>query len=225
MGIVLKKRGTKKTRPTQDRDYSTTRCNCDDAPKPKGHIDEDTDLILRMADGDIEAFGCIYSRYCPVLRNFLASYNDYHISSDDFIQEVFTRLWQRRKSFKGESLFITYLLGIARNVLNEKIRQSHKIARIKDLKQASSLAVDSNSSGLSQPEAEFYINELDATLKRIKTLLTAEQQQALEAYQAVDVSLVEISRKLGCSYGALRNRIKRARRRSDEILAHILEDR
>jgi len=190
----------------------------------KEHVDEAAELMRKATNGDNEAFRLIYSRFCPILRGFLTQHNDYHISSDDFIQEVFTRFWQRRKSFRSESLFITYLLGIARYTLNEKIRQSHKMVRIEDLKKANRLATDSNTDGLSQPESEFYINELHVVLERIKALLTDEQQQALEASQAVNVSLSEASQKLGCSYGALRNRLKRARKRTAQLLAHILEN-
>jgi len=210
--------------PTQNRGYSSRRQDCNDRSKLKGHVDEAAELMRKVANGDIEAFECIYSKFCPILRGFFAKYNGHRISSDDFIQEVFTRLWQRRKSFRYESLFITYLLGIARNTLNEKMRRSHKTVRIKDLKQVTHFTVDSNGGDLSQPETEFYLNELTAVLERIRAMLTTEQRQALEASQAVDISLVEASQKLGCSYEALRCRLKRARKRTAELLAPILEN-
>ena len=77
---------------------------------------------------------------------------------------------------------------------------------------------------LSQPEAELYRNELSAVLERIQTMLTSEQQQALQISQAVDVSMAGEARKLGCSYNAMRCRLKRARKRLAELLSAVLED-
>ena len=222
-GAVLKEQRSRKKPPTQNRGYSSRRHSCNDGSKLKGHVDEAAELMRKVANGDIEAFERIYSKFCPILRSFLADYNSHYISSDDFIQEVFTRLWQRRKSFRGESIFLTYLLGIAKHTLNEKMRQYHKMVRIKKLKQVTRFNVDSNGDGLSQPEAEFYLNELNVTLERIRALLTAEQRQALEVSQTVDVSLAEASQKLGCSRETFRCRLKRARKRTRELLAPILE--
>ena len=117
----MKEQGSRKTMPTQGRWSGSRRHGGNDGSKLKGHIDEAAELMRKVANGDIEAYERIYSKFCPILRSFFANYNSHHISSDDFIQEVFTRLWQRRKSFRGESLFLTYLLGIARNILNEKM--------------------------------------------------------------------------------------------------------
>ncbi len=184
--------------------------------------DEGTMLMRKAADGDVEAFDCLYRRFHPIVRRSFAGCVNHNISSDDLIQEVFTRLWQHRGNFRGDSAFLTYLLSIAKHVCSEKAREYRRIARL-DLKEHAHFIVDSHN-GLSQPEAELCLKELNAALDRIRAILTAEQRQALEISQAPDVRLPEASRKLGCSYEALRCRLKRARKRSRELLARILKD-
>lgn len=184
--------------------------------------DEDVILMRRMAEGDTEAFEHLYKRYHPVLKNSFANCTNHNISSDDLIQEVFTRLWQQRGNFREESLFLTYLLGIAKYVHSERLRQYRRITE-SDFKRHTDSTMDSYHR-LSQPEAELYLKELTAVLERIQAMLTAEQQQALKISQAVDVSMAGESRKFACSYNALRCRLKRARKRFAALMAPDLED-
>ena len=188
------------------------------------HIDEATELMQKVTNGDINAFERLYDEFSPILKRIFAHGDHRYISVDDFIQEVFTRLWQQRKNHQGTSCFLTYLLGIARYTLNEKLRQSYKMnmARLRYLKTLDNFTLDSHDS-LSQPEAKFYLKELTTALKKAKDKLTAKQRQALELSQAGETSLDKASQNLGCSVDALRCRLKRARKRSRELLAPILE--
>jgi len=178
--------------------------------------------MQKVANDEVDAFDSLYNEFCPILRRLFAKCDHRHMSLDDFIQEVFTRLWQQRKNYRGTSCFLTYLLGIARYTLNEKMRQSYKMARMGNLEELASFTLDSHDD-LSQPEAKFYLKELAAALKEAKAKLTAKQRQVLELSQATETSLHKASQKLGCSPEALRCRLKRARKRSRELLAPILE--
>ncbi|MCP4257044.1 MAG: sigma-70 family RNA polymerase sigma factor, partial [Planctomycetes bacterium] len=93
----------------------------------KGHIDEAAELMRKVANGDVDAFDRLYDEFSPILRRLFATCVHRHMSLDDFIQEVFTRLWQQRKNYRGTSCFLTYLLSIARYTLNEKMRLSYKM--------------------------------------------------------------------------------------------------
>jgi len=189
----------------------------------KIQLDENTRLIQKVADDDAEAFNCLYRKFSPVLRRFLANWDGHYTSADGLIQEIFTRLWEQRKNFRAESSFKTYLFSIARHTLNEEKRQFGRIAKI-NLKKHS--AFDSGScNGLSQPEAEFYLNELAAAFEKAKSKLTDEQRQALELFHATDIPFYKASKTVGCSDEALKNRLKRARGRLRELLVPILEER
>lgn len=220
--LVMMERGNKMTFTTHDRRSGSEPHGYENTTTLKGHIDQAAELMRKVSDGDVDAFDRLYDQFGPVLRRVFANCDDRHMSSDDFIQEVFTRLWQQRKNYRGTSRFLTYLLGIARYTLNEKMRQSYKMARMGYLEGLTGFTVDSHDS-LSQPEAELYGKELTAALKEAKAKLTAKQRQVLELSQATKVSLHKASRKLGCSPQALRCRLKRARKRSRLLLAPILE--
>ncbi len=96
----------------------------------KIQLDEGTKLMRKVVNSDFEAFGCLYYKFCPVLRRLFTNWEDYYTLSDNFIQKIFTLLWEQRKNFRGESSFLTYLLSIARHISHEEIRQFRKIARV-----------------------------------------------------------------------------------------------
>lgn len=187
----------------------------------KVQSDESTKLMRKVASGDIKAFDCLYYKFFPILKCFFATQNGHYTSSDDFIQEVFARLWEQRKNFRGESSFLTYLFSIARYTLNEEIRQSRRIAEI-DLKEHLRLNRDSHND-LSQPEKMFYFKELISAFEGARVMLTAQQRQALEVSQSAAIPLCKASIKLGCSHEALKSRLKRARKRLQELLDPILK--
>ena len=218
----MREHGNRITTPTQDCWSGSRRHGYKNGSTFKGHIDEAAELMRKVANGDVDAFDRLYDEFCPILRRLFAKCGHRHMSLDDFIQEVFTRLWQQRKNYRGTSCFLTYLLGIARYTLNEKMRQSYKMARMGNLEELASFTLDSHDD-LSQPEAKFYLKELAAALKEAKAKLTAKQRQVLELSQATGTSLHKASQKLGCSPEALRCRLKRARKRSRELLAPILK--
>jgi len=184
------------------------------------HGDEAAELMRKVADDDVKAFTRLYHVFCPTLKRFFANYDGRHVSLDDFIQEVFTRLWQQRKNYRGSSCFLAYLLGIARHTLNEQIRKSRKIAPV-HLKKHTHFPADSHNE-LSEPEAELNFKELIAALEGARAKLTAKEREALELSQAADVPLQKASREPGCSREALRSRLKRARKRSQALLAVVL---
>lgn len=179
----------------------------------KSPLDESDKLMRKVAEGDSEAFKCLHHRFAPILRQIFVRRGANLGSSDDFIQKIFTCLWERRRDFRGESSFETYLISIARHTLNKEIKQSRKTAET-GLKERPGF--DGHSS-LSQPESEFYLKELADSLERAKAKLTAKQRQALGASQ-------EASGKPGCSDGAFRSRLKRARNRLRELIAPFFNE-
>jgi len=174
----------------------------------KSPLDESDKLMRKVAEGDSEAFKSLYHSFAPILRQLFVSRGANLASSDDFIQKIFTYLWERRKDFRGESSFETYLISIARHTLNKEIKQSRKTAET-GLKGRPGFDGDFS---LSQPEYEFYLKEMAEALERAKAKLTAKQRQALGASQ-------EAYEKPGCFDGAFRSRLKRARSRLWELMA------
>jgi RNA polymerase sigma-70 factor (ECF subfamily) len=189
---------------------------------PKTPLDENARLMQKVAEGEIEAFDRLYQRFAPLLMHLFVRRGASRNSAEDFVQKIFIHLWRQRKNYRQESSFETYLFSIARHTLHKEIRQTRKIAKISSKKQKD---FDENTyNTLSRPEAEFYFQELTDALEAAKAKLTGEQFQALEAAQEPDIDLHKVLEELGCSKGAYKSHLKRARKRLRELLAPFFTD-
>ena len=181
----------------------------------KKPFDDNARLMLKTADGDIEAFDRLFQRLAPLLMHLFVKRGVNLNSAEDLVQKIFTSLWQQRKRFHVESSFEAYLYSMARNTLYEEIRQSHKIIEV-----ISKIPAEFNgysNKTLSQPEAEFYLKELNDALEAAKAKLTDEQMQALEIAQTPDRDLHKVLEELGWSKESYKSHLKRARRRMREL--------
>lgn len=84
---------------------------------------EDEDLLAQFNDGDAGAFEVLLERYRRQIFNFiLRSVRDRH-AAEELMQDVFLRVVQRSREFKGESKFSTWLYTIARNLCIDNSRK------------------------------------------------------------------------------------------------------
>jgi RNA polymerase sigma-70 factor (ECF subfamily) len=186
---------------------------------PKQQHDENARLMLKAADGDIGAFNRLFQRYAPLLMYLFVKWGVDLNSAEDFVQKIFSSLWEQRKQFHLESSFEAYLYSMARNALYGEIRKSHKITKVIPKKQ--SYSDEGIYKALSQPEDELYLEELIEALEASKAKLTDEQLEALEISQDPDIDLHKTLKELGLSYGAYKGLIERARKQIREHLDPI----
>ena len=185
-------------------------------------LDENARLMRKVADGNIEAFDCLHQRFAPFLKQFFVIRRANNDSADDLVQKIFTSLWKRRKNYRVESSFESYLYSMARNTLYQEIRRSRRITG-KNLKKQPKSELDTHDV-LSPPEAELYFKEISDAIEAAKAKLTTEQRQAIDAFQDQDIALDKTSEQNICSKGAYKSRLQRARKRIMEILAPFFTD-
>ena len=95
-------------------------------PKRKFSADarRDIELMLRVKQGDMDAFERIYEAYKRPIGGFF-----YHLVweqslAEDFLQEVFLRLWRCAPDYQPTGKFSTFIFQIAKNFwLNERLKR------------------------------------------------------------------------------------------------------
>lgn len=87
----------------------------------------DEDLVERLAAGEPDALGPLYSRYARLVLH-LASQSVEYAVAEELVQEVFLTVWRKSGAFDPErGTFRTWLLEIAHSrILNELRRQSRR---------------------------------------------------------------------------------------------------
>ena len=75
----------------------------------------DAVLLARLAADDASALDALLARYWSPLTMFVARMTGSTEAAEDAVQEAFCRLWERRRSWRGEGSVSGLLFRLARN--------------------------------------------------------------------------------------------------------------
>ena len=184
----------------------------------KAYQDDDSFLLPENGTGTLPN---IYRRYKPIVADYLSSLNgrqDYNVI-EDMTQEVFVRLWQNRKKFKGEAALKTYLFGIAKNIWRDQQKHISRHSRYRLPQNPDRLIYKTDD--LTEPESKAHHAELLKAVNNAAKKLTLLQKQALYLFYLEDMSLHQAAAHTQCSPEAFRNRLRRSRRKLTRLLKHL----
>jgi RNA polymerase sigma-70 factor (ECF subfamily) len=174
------------------------------------YLDEDTLLMIKVSGGDRDAYKELYNKYFPAVVGFTISLNGQLQSSEDVAQEVFYRIWEKRKEYRPTAAFKTFLFGYARNVVHEL--QQHLPAAANHFE----MMVEP-----SDPAAMVQHKELTLLIERAKSKLSDKQLQALEFTFYSNMPIDEAAKLVGCSSRVFRQRIYDAKKRLSALFQYI----
>ncbi|MFH1940700.1 MAG: RNA polymerase sigma-70 factor [bacterium] len=84
----------------------------------------DAELVRAIRSADAAAFKALYFRYYDALYRFLWQRTHSADLAKDFLQEVYTRLWQNRRNLDPAKSIKAYLYRIANNLVIDYIRKN-----------------------------------------------------------------------------------------------------
>ena len=79
------------------------------------HSARDIQVFKRIKSGDYEAFKLLFDCYYSVLCNYSLKFIDEHFIADDIVQEVFIKIWEKRKTIVITSSVKSYLYTAVKN--------------------------------------------------------------------------------------------------------------
>ncbi|NML23892.1 sigma-70 family RNA polymerase sigma factor [Pseudoflavitalea sp. G-6-1-2] len=153
---------------------------------------EDDQLLQQLSQGSITAFKCLYQRYQPVLHRYLQPFRMVQ-DADEIVQDIFLKLWLKRKSLTSIRRFDQYLFRMARN----RLLDLHKSNRAR-------LQRETESHPTSEAATAFNFNKLEHKefyefALRAIAQLPERQRIIYELNVFQDHSLDEIAEQLGLS--------------------------
>jgi len=81
------------------------------------------DLVLKIKAGDTRAFEQLYHQFSPRLYlNILKMVKD-ELTAEELIQELFTKIWQKREELDNAVDFLPYLYRTAQNLVYDFFRK------------------------------------------------------------------------------------------------------
>jgi len=82
----------------------------------------DKELIRKLKNGDIDAFNGIFYAFSSKLYHFAYGYLKSKEDAEEMVQEIFSKIWDKRTDIKEEYEFRSYLFSIAFNYIKKHFR-------------------------------------------------------------------------------------------------------
>ena len=163
-------------------------------------------LMGEIAKENEQAFSVLYDRYARTMLNYFYKMLGLdQTKAEDFLQELFLKLWQKAFQFKREERLVTWLYTIAHNMCRNEYR------RVKI--RADAIKFGRVGTESSEHDAGGTIDfNLDS--ERIRTELHRELGSMDEAHRSVfllryhaGLSIAEIGKLVDCAPGTVKSRL------------------
>ena len=162
------------------------------------------EIVLRLIDGDEDAFCELYATYKNRLLYFAMRFVKTRDFAEDIFQDAFTVIWQGRRFIDPNASFSSYLYTIMRNRILNQIRNMEKEDTLKEsiLSQAIDYSDDTKNNILS--------GDLKNIIQKAFESLTPRQQEIFRMSREELLSHKEIADKLGISIHTVQEHISLA---------------
>lgn len=174
--------------------------DAEDRTEDRVTVAADDELLGAWRAGDAEAGRRLFERHYDAVYRFFASKVDRDV--DDLVQGTFLACVEAVGRFEGRSTFRTFLLGIAYNLLHQRMRM-----QVRDFDpEVSSLA----DVGIS-PSMALWEREQRRLVHEALRRLSLDHQVLLELYFLERVTAPELADVLGVPVNTVRSRLMRAK--------------
>lgn len=165
------------------------------------NFSEERSLILRLIEGDEDAFCELYATYKNRLIYFAMRFLKSREYAEDVFQDVFTVVWQSRRFINPDASFSSYLYTIMRNRILNQLRNAANEEKLKEsiLSQALDYTEDT--------KREVMLNDLKSLISHALQQLTPRQREIFEMSREAQLSHKEIADKLGISINTVQEHI------------------
>jgi RNA polymerase sigma-70 factor, ECF subfamily len=188
-------------------------------------IDPDAALMLRVREGDRDAFESIVEKYKQPVMNLVYRTLPDATEAEDLAQHVFLQVYKSAHRYTVTAKFSTWIFTIARNLcLNEIRRRSRHPAESLDREgdEEHPARQIEDVTSFSPPDALLQ-RELEQKVDAAVNALPEKQRTALLLCRREDFSYEDIAEVLDCSVSATKSLIHRARETLKEILKPYLK--
>lgn len=164
-------------------------------------IKDEHSLLLRLIEGDEDAFCTLYALYKNRLIYFAMRFLKSPEYAEDIFQETFIVVWQSRRFINPDASFSSYLYTIMRNRVLNCLRDLENQERLRE--QILRNAVDYTEN----TKEEVLANDLHRFISQALQLLTPRQREIFTMSRERHMSHREIAETLGISVNTVQESI------------------
>jgi RNA polymerase sigma-70 factor (ECF subfamily) len=162
--------------------------------------------IIRAAQrGDPDAFQCLYARYKNYVYSLCTHMCKDPVLAEDLSQDIFLHVWRKMGSFRGQSLFRTWLYRVTINMVLLYFRK-HRVGL---------LSLDDKTMQAAETVSLRNISPIHLddrlSLRNMLSLLAPHHRRVLVLHDIEGYRHQDISHLLGITSGASRSQLYKAR--------------
>ena len=185
-------------------------------------LDFDTELMLRVKEGDGASFGVLLEKHRSSLVYFLHRMMQNHAMAEELAQEVFLRVYRSRSTYEPTAKFTTWMFRIATHLALNALRDG-KNERAQDRLDDDTSDMPVRQVSDRRPSVEqsmVYRAKLDE-VRRAIAALPEKQRVAVLMHKYEEMEYSQIAKVLSCSESAVKSLLFRAYETLRARLAHM----
>jgi RNA polymerase sigma-70 factor (ECF subfamily) len=175
-------------------------------------VDPDAGLMVRVREGDRDAFADLVDRHKDAVVNYLTRLTGNRDRAEDLAQETFLRLFRSAGAYTEQGLLRAYLFRIATNLVRSEERREKRLRLLMPFLRGGRHSEPSAPSGLLR-------RELHREVSSAVAQLPLRYRVPLVLHEIEGWAYADIARELGCREGTVKSRIHRGRQQLKERLA------
>ena len=185
-------------------------------------FERDTELMLRVREGDTESFAILLEKHRSPVIHFLYRMVQNQGVAEELAQEVFLRVYKSRGNYEPTAKFTTWLFRIASHLALNSIRDSKNERHQDSIDESSDegLSVQVRDNRLTTEQEMLHQARLAEVRKAIH-LLPEKQRAAVLMHKYQEMEYSQIANALECSESAVKSLLFRAYETLRTRLAHL----
>jgi RNA polymerase sigma-70 factor (ECF subfamily) len=170
--------------------------------------DQESGIIKKVIDGDIEAFGFIIRKYQNPLFNLILQMTNSTAASEELLQIVFIKTYEKLSDFKPEFRFFSWIYRIAISETINHLKAAKRFSSLDDrLINQTQEITDDNENLVSAENLQVLVSQLK---EEYQILINLKYYQALsyeEISQITGTDIKTVKSRLYMARGILREMI------------------
>lgn len=201
----------------------------EDEPEPESSLadnDEASDvaLMLRVRDGDLEAFETLVTRHQHSVVGTAAKMLGGTADAEDIGQQVFMRVWKHAARYQPSAKFTTWLMTITRNLVFNELRRRRRSQQVSmDADEGDTIRHQFVDEQAAAPSEDMLDSELHEAIDSAIASLPEAQRLAIVLRRYEGMPYEEIAEVLKTSVPAVKSILFRARAELKARLKKYLE--
>ena len=173
---------------------------------------EESILLKRIRNKDKRAFESVYNQYFGVLVSYAFRFLDTVEESEEVVQEVFVKFWDKCESLAEDSSIKSYLYRSVHNTClnqlkHQKVKDNYRVFVINHMENTTETVIEEEDTG----QWERIMHEIDQLPPRCSEIFKLSRLEGLKYKEIaghLDISVKTVEVQMGKALKVLRERLK-----------------